>query len=282
MEHLNYCRQMVKQFTRMIEMPHGIPEENLKMLSHGVDLANASHKFILPEGGRLYDDPNYRALDESVPLRLPYPFVALEYSRRSTSPNSAGFSSSKAIVFAREREGYIVITPVMWIDHASIWGPGPDAAIPTVGYLDRATVINGYTAIKIKLSDERFNISDYACEVGALLCFLNVLNCKNVHIERSEPRKAGKKIKAALPFDTYHVLTIDVGKSPGAGSGLIGISHRSPREHLRRGHIRRLEDGRRIWVNATVVAAGRGAAKVEKDYRVTNSKVATGGARMAA
>ncbi len=269
MEHTNYCRQMVKQFTRMLETPVGIPEIHIKMLSNAVDLSNASTKFILPEGGRPYEDPNFRALDESVPLRLPYPFIALEYSRTGISNYGDGFNSSKAIVFARESEGYIVITPVMWIDHAKIWGPGPDVALPIVGYLDRSTVINGYTAVKIKLSDERLELSDYSCEVGALLCFLNVLNCNNVHIQRSEPKKSEKKIKAALPFDAYHVLTIDVGRSSSAGAGLAGCSHRSPREHLRRGHIRRLEDGRRIWVNATVVSAGRGFAKVEKDYRVT-------------
>lgn len=98
-----------------------------------------------------------------------------------------------------------------------------------------------------------------------MLSFLNALQCVNVHIERSMPKKGNKKIKAALQFDSYHVLTIDVPGRPADLSG-IGGPHRSPREHLRRGHIRRLTDGRRIWVNATVVAAGRGAGIVTKDY----------------
>ena len=97
------------------------------------------------------------------------------------------------------------------------------------------------------------------------LHFLNALSCANVHVERDLPKKAGKKINSALPFDTYHVLTIDVPGHAGAVGSPTG-GHRSPREHLRRGHIRRLEGGRRIWVNATVVAAGRGAGVVTKDY----------------
>jgi hypothetical protein len=36
------------------------------------------------------------------------------------------------------------------------------------------------------------------------------------------------------------------------------MTHRSPREHLRRGHIRIYQSGRRIWVNSTLVNAGVG------------------------
>ena len=104
--------------------------------------------------------------------------------------------------------------------------------------------------------------------VWTIISLCNALACSNVHIERSEPKKAGKKIKAALPFDAYHILTIDATGAAGERVGRAG-EHRSPREHLRRGHIRRLADGRRIWINATVVAAGRGAGVVSKDYRLT-------------
>jgi len=93
------------------------------------------------------------------------------------------------------------------------------------------------------------------------------LSCRNVHTEKSLPKKtsvamnAGKK--NAVPFDAYHYLVIDTAKK--SESSGVGGSHASPREHLRRGHIRRLADGRRIWVNATVVSVGNGGV-VEKDY----------------
>jgi hypothetical protein len=261
-QHLNYCRQMVKQFTNAIAIP-SFPQENREILSHAIDLSNASQKFLLPEGGRLYEDPEYRALDESVPLKLPYPFIALEYTRRTYAPNEEGDKSSKAICFARERDDAIVLLPVMWIDHMGMWAPAPEAALPRVGYLDRSKVMGGYTAIQLHRAYDRIPLSDYADEAGALLCFLNVLQCNNVHIERSPNKGVGRKVKSALPFDTYHVLTIDVPGKSGDGAATGG--HRSPREHLRRGHIRRLADGRRIWVNATVVAA-RGGGVVTKDY----------------
>lgn len=267
MEHLNYCRQMVKQFSASIAEKN-FPAENKRILSHAIDLANVSQKFLLPDGGRVYDDPEYRALDESEPLRLPYKFIALEYSRRTKTERDAGKEhfSTKAIVFARERDEDIALTPIIWIDSHGIWGPMPEISIPKVGYLDRSQTIGGYTAVNIRMQQIGIPVSDYGDEVGAMLCFLNVLRCKNVHTERSEPKNNGKKIKSAIPFDTYHILTID------APSGCCGSSasggHRSPREHLRRGHIRRLSDGRRIWVNATVVAAGKSVGVITKDYAV--------------
>jgi hypothetical protein len=110
-------------------------------------------------------------------------------------------------------------------------------------------------------------LDDYDDEVGALLNLLNVLSCRNVHTEKSLPKKTSMAMNAgkknAVPFDAYHYLVIDTPKK--SESSGVGGSHASPREHLRRGHIRRLADGRRIWVNATVVSAGSGGV-VAKDY----------------
>lgn len=267
MEHLNFCRQMVKQFSKSMSMS-GFPKESKEPLSHAIDLANSSQKFLLPDGGRLYDDKEYRAIDENEPLNLPYKFIALEYTRNFKSEDKNKYQPKKALLFARERDDCIVITPIVWVEHYGMWAPYPEVAIHRTGFLDRSKVINGYTAIKLYNPNSFISNEDYADEIGALLCFLNVLKCNNVHIDKSNTKASGKKIKSALAFDTYHVLTIDVARTPGAGNGIAGCDHRSPREHLRRGHIRRLADGRRIWVNATVVAAGRKSGFVEKDYLI--------------
>jgi len=112
MHHLNYCRQMVKDFTKFLAIPSQ-PPENKRILSHMIDLARASQKFLLPEGGRLYDDPEYRALDETQPLRLPFPFIALEYHRPRPDFMSAGdVWPTKALMFARERDEAIVVSIV--------------------------------------------------------------------------------------------------------------------------------------------------------------------------
>lgn len=284
MEHLNYSRQLVRKCMEMLEVPSLDPEKR-GLFSSVVDLHGASVKFILPDGGRLYDDRELRALDESVQLRLPYPYLALEYHSVSIGrkldepiglvdgvPQYEGHDSveaPKSVVYARERSGFIVITIAFWTRHDGAWRVLPECAIPTTGYLDRGVKFSGRPAIKTAFQDPRVPMSDYIDEIGALLCFLNIMQCSNVSVERSEPRKQGAKVKGALKFDTYHVLTID---APGiSGTGAATGGHRSPREHLRRGHIRVLADGRRIWVNATVVASGRGAGMVSKDYAIVDS-----------
>lgn len=277
MEHLNFCRKMTIEFSAMTEIPSIDPELRERM-QHCITLAAVSHKFMLPDDGFLIDDDELRALDESKPLRLPFPSVALEY-RTLDDGSTEGERSSKRIVFATEMENGINFRCVAWMDRVGGFQPYAAFHLRNGLYLRRDIIVDNLPSIQImdlsrpnNRAPMQFDRDDSSYEARVLLGFLNALSCINVRTERSEPRKSGKKIKSALPFDTYHILTIDVGRATGAGTGLTGISHRSPREHLRRGHIRRLEDGRRIWVNATVVAAGRGAAKVEKDYRVTNSK----------
>lgn len=270
---MNYCRQIIKQYSSLMNDSRLEPDVR-KLFSHVVDLSNASVKFLLPEGGRLIDDTEYRALNENEALKLPFPFCALEYHRNDEvqDPLREGeFLTTKAVVFARERDDAIVVLPVVFFDQKDAWLPMPEVAIPKIGFLDRSIVVDGFTAIRYHPADPRIPAKDYADEAYALMCFLNALQCSNVKIQSTPPRKANKKSKTAIPFDTYHVLTVDVG-GRGAIERQEEGSHRSPREHLRRGHVRRYESGLRVWVNATVVNSGRGLAKVTKDYRMKCSK----------
>ena len=269
--HFDFCRSMVKQFVATMSAP-SFPVESKQILSHAIDLSKASQKFILPDGGRLYDDPDLRALDETVPLSLPYKFIALEYERPQYDK-----ASPKTIVFARERDDAIVVMPAIWIAASGTWGLMPEFALPRVGYLDRSSKNNGYVCIKASFTNKNIPQADYADEIGALLCFLNILQCGNVVTQKSPPSETRKALSSskALPYDEYHILTIDVPSDQPQESGVAG-SHRSPREHLRRGHIRRLADGRKIWVNAAGIAAGRGCGVISKDYLVRSVKAAHG------
>jgi hypothetical protein len=260
MEHLNYCRQIRKQMQDQLRIP-SLQGSTRQLLAYALDLCAASQKFILPNSGFLLADIELRALSGDIPLRLPHPVIALEFQHQA----------QKMVVFAVERldEKEIGISVAFGSPVDGTWALALMAQVPMTGYfgtgLPGQTGLDGLRFFSQFSDAEHRGLSQCANEsVSCLLSFLNALACSNVAIERSAPKRGNKKVKAALPFDTYHILTIDVPASSGTGAATGG--HRSPREHLRRGHIRRLADGRRIWVNATVVAASRGAGVVTKDY----------------
>lgn len=98
---------------------------------------------------------------------------------------------------------------------------------------------------------------------------LEALQCKNVKegIQQQYSPSNDKRIKQGkLPIYETKILTIDTSYSASgrkeAGSG----THASPRQHLRRGHIRRLPSGN-IWINSCVVG-DPSKGTIHKQYRV--------------
>lgn len=274
--HLNHSRQVAKCCAEALSV-NVFSDEYNELLTKTLILHASSVKFLLPDGGRLYDDKELRALDNSIPLHLPYPCIALEYVAAGPRfiPGQDEVNSAvapKRVCYAVEEEDAIYITIAFQCVGDNDWIILPECSIDKVNYLNREKLdSSGRYPIFARFSDPRIPLTDYSDEVGALLCFLNVMNCSNVHVDRSEPKHAKKHVKTALPFDTYHILTI--GTPVQSGTVSISGGSRFPREHLRRGHIRRLSDGRTIWINATVVAAGRGAGKVTKDYALTTASL---------
>lgn len=111
-------------------------------------------------------------------------------------------------------------------------------------------------------------------EVTAVLEFCEALTCVNVtptKIQSVSPTvNARRAASGKLPLADAWCLTLDVplelkvGRATGVGA------HRSPRTHLRRGHIRRLPD-KNVWVNSTVV--GSGDVKIEKHYHLSATRL---------
>ena len=95
-----------------------------------------------------------------------------------------------------------------------------------------------------------------------------VMACSNVRAQEHKPADALNKKRLTAgkqPLVSYKTLEI-VTPSERGESACSGGTHASPRVHLRRGHIRRLGDGRTVWVQACVVGSKHGM--VIKDYRV--------------
>ena len=102
----------------------------------------------------------------------------------------------------------------------------------------------------------------------AMASAVEVFSLSNVFTVEHEPPKfinAKRKKKGKLPLFSYH--TLHIGKPRSGKSGDPIGTHNSPRLHFRRGHIRKLADGRRIWVNACLVG-DKTKGIVQKDYIV--------------
>jgi hypothetical protein len=271
MQALNFCRQVRQQ----IQSGQGS-----LVLSEGLsDFLESAVKFQMPVGGRIINDMTFRSLDPHGEIRLPFDSVAIEYLRVETQADRRRFGAGvshmrcpKSIAVARHirfEEGefigdFIGIIPINWFDEWQRWECMPPVYVPAVNW---GVPLEKSTAIKILKPDSNpIPLDDYSDEVGAVVDLVAALACANVKAEIQPARKPRKKAGNVLPFDSYRFLTVDVpGRAHGVGPA-VG-DRRSPREHIRRGHIRRLSDGRAIWINAAIVNAGIGS-RVDKSYRL--------------
>jgi hypothetical protein len=124
-------------------------------------------------------------------------------------------------------------------------------------------------------------VHDIGDEVAAVLEVLEALAVSNVTSEplaKVDPKKNARRVKAGKsPIWETRVLVINPHRAQGQAGASQGV-RTGPREHLRRGHIRRLEDGRRIWVQSCLVgSAERG--RIDKSYWVRDGGAKPGHSR---
>lgn len=229
-------------------------------------------KFRLPDGGVTLDFAKVQGkkeyADTSIAskyittLKLPYDLIVLEvpYSEVST----------KTIIVVKQHvDGSITYVPLSKIttpEYGFWFEYGLTGTI--------STDFNGTYAI-----DEHFKVkagqdvhSKYAMSLYsyAVLSFIAALQCSNVKImDDLAPAKLNKSRikKGKEPLFDYKVLTIDTqSKTSKKDASNNGEPTHSKREHLRRGHIRRLEH-KTVWVNPCVVGDNT-KGNINKEYQV--------------
>lgn len=284
---LNFCRDLLKYRERIAGLEkdyqfnqtdanEALTKNHINAIEFAAMAARASQKFALPDGGVLFEDTSLRGIDENMPLRLPYPKIALEYLATRDHTPEIGALCRRRIVFASEIDDSIVVFPVVKYDGTERWIPMGFCKIPINNYCNKLQ--NGLVQLNVELPHDYLNENeykhiftrkDYFDEISTLLFFLNALQCSNVHIKKEPARKPCKKTKNALPYDDYHTLVIETKRpQQGESHGTLAGARRAMREHLRRGHIVRPEGRRPYWRNATVVNAGKAESKISKDYAV--------------
>jgi hypothetical protein len=271
MSNLNYSRELYLYAKKFLAIGAPVSDRRLHALIDAFEsickLHHKSVKFTLPNGGRLENFKSGKA-DIEGEINLPFKSICLEYCaigsvRKDDEPymyiegvpqyvEEDTSLSPKRLVYAVDTGATIEITVAYTVieetDKSEVW-----VTLPVVA-LNKETREFIYPSVFIT------PFSDYADEIGALLLFIKALSCSNVKIDKMAPTVKGKanvKRNGFIPYDSYHVLTIDLF-NPTQKSDSVDQhgTHASPREHLRRGHIRTLASGKKVWVNDTVVNKG--------------------------
>lgn len=302
MQALNYLRQAREYFANSIKKINKsqlTKEKRKDIEGHEMILDHASkaQKFILPDGGRIFND-DLKGLPDL--WNLPYPAIVIEYCAPKGSIGLAEriYGSTvqcpKRIVYAEQNGEEITVISItstnvagaeMWFiqDYCAIMAKNRKASDTFSGPFEKL----GKKIEELKLETSSLDCATNYCpmfsysqinedrlarayvdmsdEIRAVVELVEALSCVNVKPQRipaKQWRNVGKK--KALQFDDYHILTVNNSSKVGTGEAR---PHGSPREHLRRGHIRKLADGRKLWINSCVVNAGVGG-RVFKDYGV--------------
>jgi hypothetical protein len=295
---MNFLRKAIPQIQASLNRKGN--ERFIEVIDWVCDRAVKAEKFVMPNGGQIFDS-GLKALPDK--LNLPFPEIVLEYFCVKVDGGRVGDglaseilgeefinAAPKRIVYACQKDVGIAVFSLVetkfpseqqtWlfmpfgalvskkhnvtIHHNPLEGINkPLIEGVTVAYQD----FSGLAIKKYGDDWEKYAAIDLNDEIMAVLSLLEALSCKNVSTEKLPTRKLNKgaQKRGVLDFDEYHVLTIN-RTSTDVGVGLGGGSHRSPREHLRRGHIRRLPHGN-IWVNSTVVNPNVGG-KINKVYEL--------------
>lgn len=263
---------MARQYQKSLKQEPGSPlaPAFLKFIKYAAD----AEKFILPVGGRLLNDRGLRSIDDSKPIALPFPLIALEYKYSKTFNMRPGqVPSMKRIIFCKEIGNRIALTPCPFV--AGRWIPMPPLEINRVNFLDRSKCDQDGGPAIIGFRIPNIAKEEYSDEIGCFLDFIAALDCNNIGIEKVNTTSAGNRKtrrKNAINYNSYHILTIDIDKKNISNSKGNHHTGRQPREHIRRGHIRRYSDTHKIFIKSTLVNAGKGLNKIDKSYRLVNSK----------
>ena len=114
-------------------------------------------------------------------------------------------------------------------------------------------------------------LNDVSGETTALMEMCEALACANVHAdvfqEENEKVNRKRRKKNKLPLYETRILTIDVPNIKEHARGKLHGDRSSPRQHLRRGHIRKLSEKKRIWVNSCIVG-NKSKGVINKKYEI--------------
>lgn len=266
----------------------GFTKETIRRLRESV-------KFHVPYGGNIMIDMiNGMSFKESVnnyltTYRLPFPLITLEYDFfvDENSPefieSNLPYTATLIMVHEELRDG---LNPLLYVRLVNkIFSPFSkkyewhclpyDVVVDLEKCRQDDHFLNFTSIIPIneKILKEHNNndfINDTGNELGVLLQFLIAMSCRNVTSNPEIPPSSienKKRIKKGLE-KRYEYRNIIINTKSGVtqvGKELKKNGGGTVATHIRRGHIRHLED-KNIWIEQTVVNADKGGSPSQKNY----------------
>lgn len=302
-KHLDYCREFLLDTSKVIKemtdsnsfvkmIGHSVSELKYNLLIdyliQGRELAKSSVKYILPVKGLVLKDAVFSNL-RGKKLELPYPTIALEF----TDPipeNETETKIFKTIIFAIDRGDKIELYRVIGFKlpnaygGTTTWAPSHRITLNKENVLtitNEGKALFDYSKIHIINPIMKQDVHSFKGEdslINIFLDFLNSLAHPGIRIFKSNANvptvksKSGKKkkVKTSIPYDDYHVVTIDVPPITYVKDNKGTVTERcSPRQHTRAAHWRRYKSGKRVRIEEMVINADN-KSKVEKVYKLRN------------
>lgn len=300
MKLLNYTQEAIPQLQKSVKKYSLVLPKLSAETERLISIMNKAQKFVLPEHGKIMND-GLKGIPRD--LKLPYPTILLEYSSKSYLKNREEkdflwgkdtFDAEKRIVVVVEKtNGTIEIYPIYHTTGSSAdgWGVSPWKArlikseTPS-RIVDIKQGFEVYANFKLEVGAvagkwfsedivqgnvESFKkaYNETSNEVYAVFELLEALSCSNVSTRKFQNKTVNKNKKEPYKDYIYHALAVDTNIDVFINNGETreNLNSRSPREHLRRGHIRNYSSGKKIWINSMIVNPGVGG-KVFKDYLV--------------
>lgn len=278
----------IESFSSVIKSDYGENIDYINMIVAAEKIRKAVH-FVVPDGGVILNDGLRGIKREKV--YLPYKLITIEYFYPPGPLKRKDWACevNKRLILAEQGDGFIRVMCVYYIKHYQRWilwpifydvntdWNNPEGLTGVARYDDIAEIdqkkahLISTKAVGVFLP-AIFNMFSYSlggvenarkslsCDIGSdvvvMLEMLEALTCKNVtegiYQKRILEHSRGVKRPKVKFFETK-MLVVDADKNISGNKYLpSGKTHASPRQHLRRGHIRRLSSGN-IWVNSCVV-----------------------------
>jgi len=247
-------------------------------------IKNCQH-FAIPDTGKFLDDNAKGLLDSKI--RLPYPVMTIEYFCKDLSNSGIDvidcsvYKNDKTVILATEKDngfnmvimsqsnGKWAIHPTgMFVSYDSFRKGFNSDNFYTTSTLPNWASENYHKMSEAQIASNTAGMIEQA--VFPIVELLEALSCKNVYTESlgnfNHKKKNERLIKAGkLPLYETKILVVDSAPKTIDKTDLGG-THASPRQHLRRGHIRRYATYS-IWINNTIVGKAS-TGKIDKSYEV--------------